>query len=71
MERLTLGAPLATDHDGGSFHALFTVAGSAVLEWDEGCQPLCRGDTWLIPAALRRYALRPEASAQILRVSVP
>lgn len=57
---------------GESFHALFAAEGSATLSWKSGSEPVTSGQSWLLPAALGAYSIRPGAEGTtLLRVSIP
>ena len=72
LERLEISAPFCVHHDGASFHALFTGRDDVQVMSDAGIEPVPRGRTVLIPAALDRYTVKPSGRhASLLRISVP
>lgn len=72
MEKLEISAPFFVQHDGSSFHALFTGQNDIKIMSEAGTESVPRGRTCLIPAALDRYTLKPAGqSATVLRISVP
>lgn len=72
LEKLELGAPFFVQHDGASFHALFTGHDEIQIMSDAGTENIPAGRTCLIPAALDRYTIKPGSrNATLLRISVP
>jgi mannose-6-phosphate isomerase len=71
MERLLLNAARDAATDPGSFEILTAIDGAAELSWDGGSQPLRRGESVVLPAALGVYRLAPAGSAVLLRCYVP
>lgn len=72
LERLDLTAPFFVQHDGASFHALFSEADDLQILCEAGTELLPGGRTCLVPATLNRYTLKPAGRrATVLRVSVP
>jgi mannose-6-phosphate isomerase len=72
LEQIELTGEYPVEHDGSSFHALFTSG--TPLEVRVGSDPVLipRGRTCLIPAHSSRYTLVPCAQRnQVLRISVP
>jgi len=72
LERLDITAPFFVQHDGASFHALFSEKDSIKIMCDTGTESIPGGRTCLIPAKLNRYTLKPAGKrATVLRISVP
>jgi len=72
LERLDITAPFFVQHDGASFHALFSEKDGLKIMCDAGTESIPGGRTCLIPAKLNRYTLKPTGKrASILRISVP
>ncbi|MEI6788021.1 MAG: type I phosphomannose isomerase catalytic subunit [bacterium] len=72
MEKLEISAPFFVQHDGKSFHAIFTGQDEVKVMSEAGSERIPRGRTCLIPAALDHYTLKPAGrTATLLRISVP
>jgi mannose-6-phosphate isomerase len=72
MEKLDISAPFFVQHEGDSFHALFTGQDDIKVMSQAGSESIPKGRTCLIPAALDQYTLKPAGkSATVLRISVP
>ncbi len=72
LEKVEISAPFFVQHDGKSFHALFTGQDEVKVMSEAGSERIPRGRTCLIPAALNQYTLKPTGrSATLLRISVP
>ncbi len=72
LEKLEITAPYFVQHDGASFHALFSEKDDFQIMCEAGTESIPGGRTCLIPAALDRYTLKPAGKrATILRISVP
>lgn len=72
LEKLEIGAPFFVQHEGASFHALFTGHDTVQVLSEAGIELVPQGRTCLIPASLDRYTLKPGGrSATVLRISVP
>ena len=72
LEKLEISAPFFVQHDGGSFHALFSETDNVKIMCETGAELIPGGRTCLIPAILDRYTLKPTGKkATVLRISVP
>jgi len=72
LERLDISAPFFIQHDGASFHALFSEKDDIQILCEAGTDIIPGGRTCLIPAMLNRYTLKPTGKrASVLRISVP
>lgn len=72
LEKLEINAPFFVQHEGKSFHALFTGQDDIQVMSEAGSESIPRGRTCLIPAALERYTVKPSGkNATLLRISVP
>lgn len=72
LEKLEITAPFFVQHDGASFHALFSEKDDIKIMCEAGTETLPGGRTGLIPAKLNRYTLKPTGKqATVLRISVP
>jgi len=71
VDKYSLITPQSFTTDGGSFHILNVVAGRGRLHWSGGEEGLCRGDSLLVPAAIRDFTLIPDEEAAIVVSSVP
>lgn len=72
LESLEITAPFFVQHNGTSFHALFTKQDEIQLMSAAGTVIIPRGRTCLIPASLEQYTLKPNGrQASLLRISVP
>jgi mannose-6-phosphate isomerase len=57
---------------GKTFHALFIAEGSGTVSWAGGEEKLSAGQSWLIPASLGNYTVRPDScSLTLLSVTIP
>jgi mannose-6-phosphate isomerase-like protein (cupin superfamily) len=57
---------------GKSFHALFIAEGSGTIVWPGGAEEVSPGQSWLVPAAIGNYTVRPAGDAlRLLCVTVP
>lgn len=71
VEKHDLASEAIFTTDGGSFYIINCVAGSGDLTWPGGTETLTFGDTLLIPAGLRDFALHPDGEASYLVSFVP
>ena len=72
LEQLDITAPFFVQHDGASFHALFSETDEIKVMCEAGTETIPGGRTCLIPGKLDRYTLQPAGKrATVLRVSVP
>ena len=72
LERLDITAPFFVQHEGASFHALFSETDDVQIMCEAGTETIPGGRTCLIPAKLARYTLKPTGKrATVLRISVP
>ncbi|MEI8205261.1 MAG: type I phosphomannose isomerase catalytic subunit [Kiritimatiellales bacterium] len=72
LERFALNAERNFPMVGTSFHALFVAEGSGAISWVGGEEKMMLGQSWLVPAALGSYTLRPEGTALTsLCITVP
>jgi mannose-6-phosphate isomerase len=72
LEKLDITAPFFIQHDGASFHALFSEKDDIKIMCESGTETVPGGRTCLIPAKLNRYTLKPTGKrATVLRISVP
>lgn len=72
LERLDITAPFFVQHDGASFHALFSEKDEIKVMCEAGTETLPGGRTCLIPAKLNRYTLKPTGKrASVLRITCP
>lgn len=69
LDRFEISAPAAFKPDGSTFHALFVAEGQGTLGWSGGSEPLTKGQSWLIPAALSEY--RIGGTLTLLRITLP
>jgi mannose-6-phosphate isomerase len=57
---------------GKSFQALFIAEGSGAISWNGGEEQLLPGQSWLVPAALDGFSIRPAAGTlTLLAVTIP
>jgi len=72
LEKLEITAPFFVQHDGASFHALFSEKDDIKIMCEAGTEMIPGGRTCLIPARLNRYTLKPAGKrATVLRITVP
>jgi mannose-6-phosphate isomerase len=71
LDRFELISPRTFPVSGESFHALFAAEGGGEILWEGGAEPLLPGQSWLIPAALEAYTIRPEGKLTVLCCTVP
>ena len=72
LERFELNAERKFPMTGTSFHALFVAEGFGTIAWAGGEEKAAPGQSWLVPAALGGYTVRPEGAAlTLLCVTVP
>lgn len=74
MERLVLSRPGREQHDGASFHVLFSPDAALRLRFGEQAYEMTipRGASCLIPASLTHYTVSSDADvATVLRISKP
>ncbi|MEI7850481.1 MAG: type I phosphomannose isomerase catalytic subunit [Kiritimatiellales bacterium] len=72
LERFKLNAERMFPMVGTSFHALFVAEGSGTIIWAGGEEKMAPGQSWLVPAALGGYTVRPEdAALTLLCITVP
>lgn len=72
LDRFELSAAKEFPMSGTSFHALFIAEGSGTITWADGEEKLPPGQSWLVPASLSSYTIRPGRGAMtLLRVTVP
>lgn len=73
LDRFELTGKKDFSNDGKSFHALFIAEGSGTIQWDGGAENLSPGQSWLVPAALKRYTVTPADNARmtLLCTTVP
>jgi mannose-6-phosphate isomerase len=71
LEKLEITAPFFVQHDGASFHALFSEKDDIKIMCEPGTESIPGGRTCLIPAKLDRYTLKPAGKqATVLRISI-
>ena len=59
-------------HSSADHFDIFTILdGSGNFRWGSGLEKYRRGECWLIPAGLGRFALQPEEPSKILRTYLP
>jgi len=72
LEKLDITAPFFVQHEGASFHALFSETDAVKIMCEAGTETIPGGRTCLVPAKLTRYTLKPTGKrATVLRISVP
>ena len=71
VEKYDLAAPQLLGTDTGSFRVLNIVAGGGTLTWSGGDEPLTRGDSLLLPAALSDVTLTPREAMSVVVSYVP
>ena len=72
MESVAITAPFFVQHNGNSFHALFSGQDEVQVMSAAGTVIVPKGRTCLIPAALDQYTLKPGGrQASLLRISIP
>ena len=72
LERFELNAERKFPMAGTSFHALFVAEGSGTISWGGGEEKMVPGQSWLVPAALGGYTVRPEGAAlTLLCITIP
>lgn len=72
LDRFVLEAAKDFSMTGKTFHALFIAEGSGVVSWAGGEGKLSAGQSWLIPASLGNYTVRPDSfSLTLLSVTIP
>ena len=54
-----------------SFHVLTVLKGSLKILTEEGTTPVDKGETVLIPAAIKRYSLKPEGEIEAVLSQLP
>jgi hypothetical protein len=59
MRRVQLTTPVAVPQDGGSFHALFVVAGHVTVEAGSVTTDWPAGTSGLVPATAGGYRIMP------------
>ena len=72
LDRFVLEAAKDFPMTGKTFHALFIAEGSGTVSWAGGEEKLSAGQSWLIPASLGNYTVRPDScSLTLLSVTIP
>jgi mannose-6-phosphate isomerase len=72
LDRFELSEETGFPRIGKSFQALFVAEGSGAVLWNGGEEALLPGQSWLVPAALDGFTVRPGAGPlTLLRVTVP
>lgn len=71
LDRFVMDSETRFPMSGKSFHTLFVAAGGGSILWDGGEEKLTLGQSWLLPAALGDYTLRPDPALTVLRTIVP
>ena len=72
LERFELNAERKFPMVGNSFHALFIAEGTGIIAWVGGEEKMAPGQSWLVPAGLGNYTVRPEGGAlTVLCITVP
>ncbi len=71
LDRFELTTEQPISMSGESFHAVFIPEGTGSISWSGGEEILTSGQSWLIPAALGDYTIRPENALMLLRVTIP
>jgi mannose-6-phosphate isomerase len=72
LDRFVLEAAKDFPMTGKSFHALFIAEGSGAISWAGGEEKLSVGQSWLIPASLGNYTVRPDSCLlTLLNVTIP
>ena len=54
-----------------SFVILLVTEGEGKLSWDEGSRPVRRGETLLLPGAMKLARVQPKGRVEVLAVSLP
>jgi len=70
MDRWEFDTP-QTAGDDDRFHLLVAIDGSVRIETDPAAEPLCKGQTALLPAAVGAVQLVPDGPAVVLDVCLP
>lgn len=72
LDRFELTDEQTFPMDGKSFHALFVAEGSGTLVSESGEETMAVGQSWLVPAALGEYSVRPDGgSMTLLCITLP
>ena len=70
-ERWELASPAGTHTDPEHFNVFVVLSGRGTFAWDHGAAGYQCSETWLIPAALGRLRITPNAPTTLLRTYVP
>jgi mannose-6-phosphate isomerase len=72
VDQLRLCSPWTIQHDGQSFHALFSAEAALTVQSEGGTLELPRGTVGLVPAAVQTYQLSSaQAGVAVLRMTLP
>ena len=72
LDRFEISAAKKYPMSGKSFHILFVAEKAGFISWDGGEEALAPGQSWLVPAALGSYTVRPVAEKMtLLCVTMP
>lgn len=72
LDELTVDGNMELLADGTTFHALFSADGPFVIHYGDGhSEPVAKGESVLVPAALGPYALETDAEIVVLKTTVP
>jgi mannose-6-phosphate isomerase len=70
LDRWRIDAPQKLPED-IRFHILSVIGGNASIDSEAGTCNLCRGDTILVPASIRKAEISPRGAAEILDMYLP
>ena len=71
LDRFELTAAQKFSLTGKTFHALFIAGGEGTISWNGGEEKLLPGQSWLVPAGMADYTIKPAKNLTVLQTTIP